>query len=144
MSQPMPTVHPLTKHTNRAKANIEGIVFWVPALHQLTPVSCRQQVGWVSPLLLRTLPHMFPQPLPQAHWLCCEKHRGAEEDGWQGTATLNPNTQTWSWNVCARSHTHPSTCFRRTHLWYVHMQTHPHTCSVSFFFPLFLLHSAEL
>lgn len=23
----MPTVHPLTKHTNRAKANIEGIVF---------------------------------------------------------------------------------------------------------------------
>lgn len=58
----MPTVHPLTKHTNRAKANIEGIIFWVSALLQLTPVSCMQQVGWVSLLLLWALPHMFSQP----------------------------------------------------------------------------------
>lgn len=76
MSQPLPTVHPLMEHTNSAKANIESIVFWGPGPHQLTPVRCRQQVGWFSLQLLRALPHMFSQPLPQAHWLCCEKHKG--------------------------------------------------------------------
>lgn len=63
LSQLMPTVHILPKQGNQAKANIEPIVFWVTPLHQLTPVSCRQLVGWVSRLLHQVLPHKFSHPL---------------------------------------------------------------------------------
>lgn len=63
LSQLMPTVHILPKQGNQAKANIEPIVFWVTPLYQLTPVSCRQLVGWVSRLLHQVLPHKFSHPL---------------------------------------------------------------------------------
>lgn len=116
LSLAVPAVHPLTKHTNQAKANIEGIVFWVSALHQLAPVSCKQQVGWVSLQFLQVLFHMFSQPLPQAHSGSAVRRR-VEETGWQGAATSNPkthdteharhaHTQTYTSVVCAHAHTH--------------------------------------
>lgn len=75
-SQPMPTVHLLTNLHTVPKQISKVSYFGCLPCNQLTPVSCRQQVGWVSLLLLRVLPHMFSQPLPQVHWLCCEKLGG--------------------------------------------------------------------
>lgn len=130
MSQPRPTVHPLTENTNQAKANIEGIVFWVS-----TPVSCRQQVSLVSLLLLWALPpHVFPAS-PLGTLALLWEARKVEEAGWLRAVTANPNTQAWTWNVHACSPNHPS-AHTHTQMYTsaacVHMQK-PHTHTASLF-----------
>lgn len=118
LSQPMPTVHILPKQGNQAKANIEPIVFWVTPLHQLTPVSCRQLVGWVSRLLHQVLPHKFSHPLsPRYTSSAVRRKKRVGKNSWQRAPASNPNTWTWSWNVHAT-------------LTYKHTPAYIHICSM--------------
>lgn len=62
----------------------------------------------LPPAPLGSPPHVFPASPRGTLALLWEAQR-AEEAGWQWAATSYPNTQAWSWNVHARSHTHPCT-----------------------------------
>lgn len=125
-SQLMSTEHLLTNTQTRAKTNTEGIIFWVLAPYQVLSTAGRQQVGWVSLLLLRVSPPTcFPSLSLRYTGLGCRK-LAAEKAGWQGATTSNPKAQSWN----AHIYTHPS---RGTlHPWYTHTRTLPtHTIPVS-------------
>lgn len=60
----------------------------------------------LPPAPLGSPSHVFPASLWSTLALLWEAQR-VEEAGWQRAATSNPKTQAWSWNMHARSHTHP-------------------------------------
>lgn len=129
LSPATPTVHPLTKHTSWAKANTQGIGFWVSALHQLTPVSCRQQVGWVSPSSSSGLsPTCFPSLSPRhtgsavrsaeggGGWLAGSSHFKSKHTG-MGPGMCTPHSHMYPFThaskdtsvVCAHANAHTNT-----------------------------------
>lgn len=130
MSQPIPTVHPLTAHTNQAKANIEGIVFLgacpAPTDSCQLQAAGRQAAGRPgSPSCSSGLfPTCFPSLSPRHTGSAVRSTEGG--GGWLAGCSHSKSKYTWSWNVHARSHMHPCT---QT---YTSVHTHTHS------FPLFL------
>ena len=136
MSRAMPTVHPLTEHTSRAKANIERIVFWVSALQPTD--SCQLQAAGRPGLL----PPASPPPPPPT---CFPRHTGSAVRKGGGRRRrrrrrpagreqpLQIQTYTHGAGMCmhARSLTHPYT------------PKHTHTISLFSNVPASLIHTAR-
>ena len=137
MSRAAPTVHPLTERTSRAKANIEGIVFWVSALQ---PTDCCQLQAAGRPCLLPPAPPSLPPTCFPRHTGTAVRKGGGRKRRRRrrrlgGSSHFkSKHTRMEQECACTLSLTHPK-----------HTQTHPNTHTISLFsnVPASLIHTAR-
>lgn len=122
MSRAVPTVHPLTEHTSRAKANIERIVFWVSALQPTD--SCQLQAAGRPGLLPPAPPSLPPTCFPRHTGTAVRKgggrrrRRRKEEAGREQPLQIQTHTHGAGMCMHALSHAPQNTP--------KHTQTHTH------------------